>query len=75
MTMKSVRSIVCILGFLLLLGCSGDNAKLLFENAAFEESQMNWAHAKEIYQELVTRFPTSKEAELARLRLEELKNQ
>ncbi len=75
MAMKSIRSMIPVLGFLLLVGCFGEDAKLLFENAAFEESQMNWAHAREIYQDLVTRFPTSKEAELARLRLESLKDQ
>jgi len=74
MAMMSIRSIVCLLGFLLLLGC-GDNAKDLFETAAFEDSQNNVAHAKEIYQEIVTKFPTSKEAEIARVRLESLKDQ
>ena len=75
MVMTSIRSIGFLLGFLLLVGCPGNEAKMLFENAAFEESQMNWTHAKDIYQDLVTRYPSSKEAELARIRLEGLKNQ
>jgi len=74
MAMMSLRSMVCVLGFLLLLGCT-DKAKELFENAAFEESQTNMAHAKEIYQELVSTYPDSKEAKIARLRLEAMKDQ
>jgi len=46
----------------------------LFENAHYEESMSNWANAKTIYEDLITRFPESKEAPLARLRLEELKD-
>ena len=73
--MTALRSILCVLGFLLLLGCPGNEASVLFENAHYEESRMNWANAKAIYQDLITRFPSSKEAELARLRLEGLKDQ
>jgi outer membrane protein assembly factor BamD (BamD/ComL family) len=73
--MISIRSIAFILGFLLLLGCPGDKAKLLLEDAAFEESHMNMAQAKKIYEELVNLYPTSKEAEIARARLEAMKDQ
>jgi TolA-binding protein len=62
---------VCVLGFLLLLGCS-DKAKELFETAAFEENQGNVPHAKELYEELVRSYPSSKEAELARTHLTDL---
>ena len=72
MVMISVRSMVCVLGFLLLLGCS-DKAKELFETAAFEENQGNIPHAKELYEELVRSYPSSKEAELARAHLADLK--
>jgi len=75
MTMRSLRSILCVLGLLLLVGCPGNDAAVLFENAHYEESRMNWSNAKAIYQDLITRFPSSKEAELARLRLEGLKDQ
>jgi TolA-binding protein len=70
--MITARSIVCVLGFLLLLGCS-DKAKELFETAAFEENQGNVSHAKELYEELVRSYPSSKEAELARAHLADLK--
>lgn len=72
MVMTSVRSMVCAFGFLLLLGCS-DKAKELFETAAFEENQGNIPHAKELYEELVRSYPSSKEAELARAHLADLK--
>lgn len=72
MVMTSVRSMLCALGFLLLLGCS-DKAKELFETAAFEENQGNIPHAKELYEELVRSYPSSKEAELARAHLADLK--
>jgi TolA-binding protein len=54
-----------------LLGCS-NKASELFETAAFEEAQMNWSHAKELYEELVRLYPSSKEAELAKARLTDL---
>jgi len=68
----SMRSIGCVLGLFLLLGCS-DKAKELFETAAFEENQGNIPHAKELYEELVRSYPSSKEAELARAHLADLK--
>jgi TolA-binding protein len=72
MITRSYRSIFCALSFLLLLGCS-DKPKELFETAAFEENQGNIAHAKEIYEELVRSYPSSKEAELAKAHLTDLK--
>jgi TolA-binding protein len=72
MALVSIRAIVCALGFALLLGCS-DKAKELFETAAFEENQGNIPHAKELYEELVRSYPSSKEAELARAHLADLK--
>ena len=72
MAMLSIRAIVYMLGVTLLLGCS-DKAKELFETAAFEENQGNIPHAKELYEELVRSHPSSKEAELARAHLADLK--
>jgi TolA-binding protein len=45
----------------------------LFETAAFEENQGNVPHAKQLYEELVNRYPSTKVAEIARARLEDLK--
>ncbi len=56
---------------LMLLGCS-DKAKDLFETAAFEEAQSNYPHAKQLYEELVQLYPSSREAEIARARIADL---
>ncbi|MBI5672816.1 MAG: hypothetical protein HZC50_06085 [Nitrospirae bacterium] len=42
------------------------------ETAAFEENQGNVPHAKQLYQELVNLYPSTKVAEIARARLAEL---
>lgn len=56
----------------LLLGCSGDKAKELLETAEFEERQMNLPHAKQLYDDLVRLYPSSKQAEIARARLAQM---
>jgi TolA-binding protein len=73
MLMRFSRTIFCALGLLLVLGCS-DKAKDLFETAVFEENQNNVAHAKQIYEELIRLHPSSKQAELAKARLADLKD-
>ncbi|HEU4684436.1 MAG TPA: hypothetical protein VFS39_08045 [Nitrospira sp.] len=55
-----------------LSGCSGDKAKELIETAEFEERQMNIPHAKELYEEVIRSYPSSKEADIARARLASL---
>lgn len=60
---------------LLLVGataCSGDKAKELLETAELEERQMNLPHAKQLYEEVLRLYPSSKEAETARARLAKL---
>ncbi len=66
------RLVLCAFCFM-LLGCS-DKAKELFETAAFEEAQSNFPHAKQLYEELVRLYPSSKEAEIARARIADLSN-
>ncbi|MDF0650736.1 MAG: hypothetical protein P0121_04590 [Nitrospira sp.] len=65
---RLVFSVLC----LVLLGCSDQKAKDLFETAAFEENQGNLPHAKQLYQELVNLYPSTKVAEIARARLADL---
>jgi len=60
---------LCALCCVFLLSCSGDKAKEMLETAEFEERQMNVPHAKQLYQDLIRLYPTSKEAETARARL------
>ena len=69
--MTTARLVLCAL-CLTLLSCSDQKAKELFETAAFEEAQSNPAHAKQLYQELVNLYPTTKEAEIARSRIADL---
>ncbi len=54
------------------VACSGDKAKELLETAQFEERQMNTTHAKELYEDVIRLYPSSKEAETARARLQAL---
>ena len=72
-----MRSKVLILPVVLLLiltgaGCSSDSAQALFESAQLEERQNNPAHAKELYQEILTKYPKSEYASKAEQRLREL---
>lgn len=54
------------------VGCSAQNAEELFETAQFEERQHNVAHAKELYQEIVTQHPGGEPAKKAQERLAQL---
>jgi TolA-binding protein len=64
---------LCALCCILLLSCSGDKARDLLETAEFEERQMNLPHAKQLYEDVIRLYPTSKEAATARTRLNALK--
>ena len=65
----TIRFMLCALCCVFLLSCSGDKAKEMLETAEFEERQMNVPHAKQLYEDLIRLYPTSKEAETARARL------
>jgi TolA-binding protein len=68
-----IRLMLCMFCCILLLSCSGDKAKELLEAAEFEERQMNLPHAKQLYEDVIRLYPTSKEAEKAQARLAALK--
>lgn len=53
----------------LMGGCSADKSKELFETAQFEEKQNNKEHARQLYQEIVTKYPKSPLAKQAEERL------
>ena len=59
----------------LLFGCTGDKAKEMIETAEFEERQMNLPHAKQLYEDVIRLYPSSKEADIARTRLAVLSRQ
>ncbi len=71
--MMTSRLMLCAIGCMLLLSCSGDKAKELLETAQFEERQMNLPHAKQLYQDVIRLYPTSTEAATAQERLATLK--
>ena len=62
--------VLCIV----LAACSADKPKELLEIAEFEERQMNLPHAKQLYEDVIRLYPTSKEAATARTRLAALKH-
>lgn len=64
---------VAVILLLLLSGCTGDKAKELLETAELEERQMNVPHAKQLYEEVIRLYPSSREAQTARERLAKLK--
>lgn len=71
-----IRSAVvslCLVGCL-LSGCTGDKPKEMLETAEFEERQMNLPHAKQLYEDVIRLYPSSKEADIARTRLSNLSN-
>ncbi|MDO9119328.1 MAG: hypothetical protein Q7U39_15305 [Nitrospira sp.] len=70
--MTVTRFLLCALCCSLLLSCSGDKAKELLETAEFEERQMNLPHAKQLYDDVIRLYPSSKQAEIARARLAQL---
>jgi len=53
-------------------GCSGNTAGELYETAKLEELQNNPEHAKELYEEIIAKYPDSEVARKARQRLTEL---
>jgi hypothetical protein len=55
----------------LLLGCGG-GAQDLLDTAQLEETQNNLPHARQLYEEIVRRYPDSPEAATARARLDAL---
>ena len=69
--MRTARLLLCAL-CLVFVGCSEQKATELFETAAFEENRGNLPHAKQLYEELVNLYPSTKVAEIAKARLEDL---
>ena len=65
---RTISSLALVL-VLALVACSSDNAKELLETAELEERQQNETHAKQLYQDVIRLYPSSKEADTARARL------
>lgn len=52
-----------------IVGCSDKGAQELYMTAQFEERQNNVQHAKDLYEEITTKYPTSSYAKDAHGRL------
>lgn len=75
MRFRTLTGLIGVAAIMAGLACSGDKAKEMLETAEFEERQMNLPHAKELYEDLVRLYPSSKEADTARARLAALTQQ
>ena len=71
MSLKHLSSAALVLS-LLCGGCTGDKPKELLETAELEERQSNLPHAKQLYEDLIRLYPSSREAQTARQRLAKL---
>lgn len=60
--------LVALLSLLVFTAC-GDRGKTLYETARLEEVQNSHDHAKELYHEIISKYPDSKYAPMARERL------
>ena len=75
-TMKTkLRHVLLLIAGLFFLSCSGEKkAEELLEIAAFEELQTNIPHAKQLYQEIIEKYPDTETARKAREALEKISN-
>lgn len=71
--MKRSTWLVCLPLVLALAACSADQGKQQLETAQFEEKQNNKEHATKLYEELISKYPGSANAKIARERLSQLK--
>jgi TolA-binding protein len=65
--MKAVAALM-----LLVAACGGGGAKEMMDTAQFEELQRNTTHARELYEEVVRKYPGTPEASKAAERLKAL---
>jgi TolA-binding protein len=72
--MKAVCSALLVI-LALLSGCASGEKKAaeLLETARFEEKQNNREHAKELYDEILKKYPSTPAAQAAAARMAELK--
>jgi outer membrane protein assembly factor BamD (BamD/ComL family) len=67
--MKQTTILAAALLVTSLFGCSDKDAEELYKTAQFEERQNNVQHAKDLYQEITTKYPSSDYAKDAQARL------
>jgi len=67
--MKSLFLLLLLVLAVNLLSCIADKAAELFETAQFEELQNNNEHARQIYEDIIIKYPKSDSAKKAGQRL------
>ena len=72
--MKTIGSyVLLVIAGILISTCSGEKkAADMYEIAAFEELQTNTSHARQLYQEIIEKYPDTETALKARQALERL---
>jgi len=70
--MKRLIAVIVAAGLLFISACSGKKAEETFETAKLEELQKNYPHARELYREIIEKYPKSEYAAKAAERLKEL---
>lgn len=68
-----MRAFIVAAAIAVLLCACGERPADLLETAQFEEVQHNPEHARQLYEDIVRRFPDSAEAATARTRLDALR--
>ena len=67
--------LICILAMAMsFMSCSGKKAEEMYETAQFEELQKNYVHARQLYQEIIKKYPKSEHSKKAAGRLDALKD-
>ncbi len=57
--MKRVFLICIIVMTMAFMSCSGNKAEEMYETAQFEELQKNYVHARQLYEEIIKKYPKS----------------
>ena len=70
--MKQIIWGLTIIVSTVFLGCSGNGGQELFDTAKLEERQDNPEHARQLYQEIIDRYPETEYARKAQDRLSAL---
>ncbi len=73
--MKNWLAIFVIAFALAAGGCSDKKAREKYETAQFEELQKNYVHARELYKEIIKKYPESEYSKDAAERLKALETQ
>jgi outer membrane protein assembly factor BamD (BamD/ComL family) len=73
--MKKSMLMFLTLVVLVCFSCSGKKAEETYETAQFEELQKNYVHARQLYEEIIAKYPESDYAAKASEKLKALEGQ